>query len=193
LSGASALFFEDWGFFILSGRGCWFQSSRAPDAVDSATSVKEMFGTDVGLVSRMFQDFLTNRGIFCSDVGLVIRRFQGHLDKSSRRWTSASCSGTSVARGIDVAIEVWGFFILSCRGGWFSCPVEDWGFFILSCRGCWFSGPVLGPPTGRDPLHRLGLVNGTFRMYQSESWKRCVLISTDEGFVIRSLWTLPLR
>ena len=99
----------------------------------------------------------------------------------------------SVARGIDFAIEVWGFLILSCRGCCFCCPVEDWGFFIPSDWGCWLSGPVLGPPSGRVPLHRPGLVNGTFPEVPERVVEAVHLISTDKGFVIRSPWTLPLR
>ena len=125
LPGASASFLRGLGIPHSQWPRLLVQSSHAPDAVDFATSVKKEVGTVVGLGSRRFRDFLTDRGIFCSDVGLVIRRFQGHLDKSSRRWTSALRSGTSVARGIDVVIEVWGFIILSCRGCWFSSPVDS--------------------------------------------------------------------
>ena len=83
MPGASASFFEDWGFFFSVAE---VAGSVVPGSGRRglATSLKEMFGTDVCPVSRMFQDFLTKRGSFCSDVGFVSQTDQDHLLRSGK-------------------------------------------------------------------------------------------------------------
>ena len=69
--GISVVFFEDWGFFIRSCRGCWIGC-----VVQGPTTVSDPLH-GLGLVIRMFRDYLGETWkrfvMISTDVGLVIR------------------------------------------------------------------------------------------------------------------------
>ena len=114
---------------------------------------------------------------FSSDTGLVIRMFEDHLDKSSRRWTSAPCSGTSVARRISVVLRGLGILLsvakaagsvvpgsgrrglatsLKEMSGTDVCLVSRMFQDFLTKRGSFCSDVGLVSQTDQDLLYRSG-------------------------------------